>query len=253
MSSQTSDPPALRSILLGLFVLWQLLFMLGESTCQLVGTVTPEENSNVRTVLHPFCLVTGAYARLTAQGEHWGMFTPRPAPHSAYLVVELYDDAGAGPTLVLSDLLEPEDLDDYWQPLGSSDRLLKYQFELVKPSLVIDDAELRRLFPAESREFVFDVVRKNWQLIRAYLLWRLRKYEEDHGAVKPPASMVLAVKAYRTPLPGQSQSARSKPVLLPYARWVRALEDSPDFLPVEAYDIEAKRFHRLRREEEADD
>jgi hypothetical protein len=120
-------PPAPRSgkqVLLGLFVLWQLAFIvlinllsmlsraqrrLPEDLAPVADTVAPGWSGKAGHVHDAFNLVyevASRYAEATGQTQSWALFSPNTNPHCVYPMLELHwdDDAAraAGPVTLLA-------------------------------------------------------------------------------------------------------------------------------------------------------
>lgn len=221
------------------------------------------------------------WAECTGQYQVWWLFAPHFPSQVAFPAVELrWDDdalsdkgctsrvesltalAHSGtvgpevasgqrvprPPVRLLSLFDPKDPRSYVRLPGSNDRLFHYEGRLGLLLTYWDD-EAATKQQDEWRAAVRGRVQRQWKSIRAYLRWRLHEFRAQNPDVPEPKEMVLSIRIYRTPPPGQRSWDQYGPIEKPLARW-RPAEDGPaDYLPVEACDPFDRRFVSLPRAE----
>jgi hypothetical protein len=249
-------------LVLGLFVLWQLVFLLGlnfcEVTCHCLAWLPSAERafpdladaeSKARQRLDRVERAWNRWAEFTGQAQGWSLFAPDVWANVPFAAVELrWDDEPAGapaerPSVYLLSDNEPEDVHSYFR-VGRF-RLRKYegaldlnfQKEPDKSDAAMEDG---------WRQRIFDKVRREASTIRAYLEWRWRTYQAAHPDVETPKQVILHVRTYRIPPPpGPRPWMWGGPEDRPVARWRPGFAYPAGALPVEAYDLVAERFDVL--------
>src|SRR4051812_16227705 len=114
-------PPTLWQRLVGLFVAWQLLFLLAANAFFLLQRVAHREPGEPATPLtaaaETLPKLTWPYAQLTGQWQGWSLFAPNVPRHAALVFTELrWAD---GERVRIESTEQPDDLKHYWRPLGT--------------------------------------------------------------------------------------------------------------------------------------
>jgi hypothetical protein len=261
MHSATARRPGLAQIALGLLIVWQLLFLAAANLLPIVPHGEPEtaELSDSRCLppppdgggtLQPLIDLVGRgvhrWTKLTGQLQAWWLFAPTVPPQATFPLVELHWDGQAGqqtrPPVRLSSVLEPLDPTSYARLPGSHDRLFHYEIRLGLIFLFWNDKVVAE-HPEVCRTMLAERVRRQWQSMRAYLRWRSAQFLAEHPELPQPDEVILHIRVYRIPGPGQAQEG---PQEVPLARWRPAAEETPGRLPLEAWDPIARRFVELR-------
>jgi hypothetical protein len=222
--------------------------------------------------------ITDAWAHLTGQAQAWWLFAPDVPRSATFPIVELrWDDAvesipcmasltaslaatsgiqdailwsGLCPAPALSPVrlrtvLEPSDPRRYFRPQSSFDRLFHYETRL---GLIASNCNKQTL--AENTELwrsaFKERVRRQWRSMRAYLRWYVHHFQQEHPEAPPPKQAILIIRIYPIPEPGQVSVEWPAPWEQPLARWQPDAPPQPDSLPVEAFDLVAQRFIRLK-------
>lgn len=248
--------PAPAQVCLGLFVVGQLLFIVGANVVPLLRLESwrPAEEPGGRTALAG---VRGAahdtvrslddlatrWAHLTGQWQGWALYSG-VARQATFLCVDVCCD-GAAPVRLLS-AGEPENPARYFRPFLTS-RLGGYEFYLIAALVNWDDDAVAR-DPAAWRRGMADHLRDRWPALRAYLGWQLRRFRQEHPGHEP-RHLILSVRRYRTPGPNDSPGVWVGPSERPLLRWQPGAAAVPGCLPVELCDPVTGRFAPLPREE----
>jgi hypothetical protein len=250
--------------LTGLFILWQLAFLLGINACEVTRhflVSISEETGDVPALLDTekpqgkhFRQIERLFTRwaeFSNQPQSWSLFAPNVWSHIPFVAVELrWDEVPAGtpaaadalhpPVQLLSDN-EPADVAHY---LRTGDfRLRRFESSIdvgmpIDPDKSADDMQDR------WRQKTFDRVKDQAVAIRAYMEWRLSRYMADHSGVEQPKQVILIQRIYRIPAPDLPWRL-DPPEIHILARWRPGFAYAADALPVEVYDRLAERFDVL--------
>jgi hypothetical protein len=250
--------------LTGLFILWQLAFLLGINACEVtrhclvslsedtgdVPALLDAEKTQGRHFRQIERLFT-RWAEFSNQPQSWSLFAPNVWSHIPFVAVELrWDDEPPGapapadaphPSVILLSDNEPVDVAHY---LRSGDfRLRRFESSIdvgmpIDPDKSADDMQDR------WRQKTFDRVKDQAVAMRAYLEWRLGRYTAEHPAVARPKQVILLQRIYRIPDPDHPWKL-DPPEVHTLARWRPGFAYAADAMPVEVYDRLAARFDVL--------
>ncbi|MBY0523650.1 MAG: hypothetical protein K2R98_09625 [Gemmataceae bacterium] len=146
--NSTAPGPRPAQVFLGLFVVWQLTFMVMANYLQLVfpeNLVTEDEAADLLAKLPPpgpiekltrtaaGCLQSeaGRYAQVTGQGQSWWLFAAYPRQSTFPLIELRWSDPAAFPPVRLHGRFEPENPNAYFHAPGPGDRLFHYEANLT--------------------------------------------------------------------------------------------------------------------------
>jgi hypothetical protein len=223
MNASATPRPTAAQVLLGLFVLWQLFFL---PASNLTGLLlwAPPELAGEQPALEAVAAVTDRWGQTTGQVQNWRLFAPNVPAHAVFIAVELRWNEGAPlpagvPRVVrLPSFYEPPDPSHYFHPPGSSDRLFHYE-NVLGSALYAWDREAVSRRPVEWRQYLANNVRRQWPAQRAYLRWRLARFQCDHPGLPPPDEAILLTRLHPTSPPGRPFGSRPAVVEVPVARW----------------------------------
>jgi hypothetical protein len=259
MNANPPRRPSIAQVLLGLFVVWQLLFLFAANLVAFVPHGEPEEGelSDTRVIPAPknagpvqesinlVGAITHDWEQLTGQVQVWSLFAPEVPDQAPFAMVELRWDDPRGPAdhltvptpyapVRLRSYFEPEDLRNYFRIPSSFDRLFHYEVRLGLIYVKWNEQSLHEI-PETWRSVIEDRVRRQWRSIRAFLRLRSNQFLQQHPELPPPRQVLLIIRLYRAPGYGQDPVSWSGPYDLPLARWLPE-SDSSDSLPVEMCD-----------------
>ncbi len=258
---------AIRQVLLGLFVVWQLGFLAVANLMPFVphGTFQEGELSDARSnpqlpdmhgpaqdAINAISTVAEVWARGTGQVQAWWLFAPTFPDESVFPAVELrWDEPSTGavkekPTYApvrLGSIIEPENPRHYFHVPGSGDRLFHYEVRLGLIFWGWSEESLKE-HPDLWQQAIETRVRHQAKSIRAYLRWRVDRYLAEHRDLPPPKQAILFVRLYKTPPAGQ-QLAWKGPYELPLARWLPEQESTPGTLALQMCDPVTGSYKRL--------
>jgi hypothetical protein len=202
--------------LVGLFVVWQLIFLVAANVLFLLWPAVPQP-----------------YGNATGQWQGWSLYAPDVPKRAGFVAVELrWKDR---PAVKLRSDNEPDDLLHFFRPPGTG-RLLNYEahLRLVLLTWTPQDAAAE---PEVWRKEVADAVRRWGRPMQAYLGWRRDRYLRDHPGTPPPDELILWVRLYEIGPPGQTPWTWPGPTEVPLVRWRPGAPLREGYLPVEMYDV----------------
>ena len=255
-ATMRSPLPRQGSFLLGLFVVWQLVFLFVHNIFNFLQEQREEMRSNARTALRHFApdwpekkghvwnfmegstKLTHRWSQATLQLEQWSLFAPGIGTECFFPALLLSDeappDAPVEPEdaparyrvrgkIVLSDN-EPTDMRRYLR--WGNFRLRKFENALF-PYLHARKDES----PAETlerfRDKIKEYTKENAAMLGGYVRFRLKQKGEA-----PPRQLILLMRHYTLTGPDQVNFVEG-PFTLPFARWQpQAGEDIEYFDPV---------------------
>ncbi len=218
---QPTPRPSLASLLLGGFVVWQLLFLFLDNAFDYLAWRTHADG--------PTNALTSAfkeYGRLTGQTQYWRLFAPGVERDSTFATVELVED---GEKRTLLSRFDPA-AGPRSRRFGADDRL--YNCE--------QNVTLRLYLPweagntAENQAERVDALRRRWRPALAYMLWRADEERQRHPEMAAPREVILSVRVY-----SEGAAVETRPL----ARW-RLGGDLMEDVPLEVYDPGERRFAR---------
>jgi hypothetical protein len=242
--------PGTVSVLLGLFILWQLFFLLASNFLSMATTVRGD--TNYQKALPPDAIgvieqtapgwlnkeghlydfgdlirkITERWGEFVGQTQSWSLFAPEITTQITFVAVELrWDDPngkGKGedqvphqPEPLLSDN-EPRDPRSYFK--AGMFRLRKYEGSLDMVLRIWED-ETPKKAAKRWGERIKEKVNKEWDTIPAYLKMRYEEFKKKHPDVPPPRQVVLKVRRYSIPDPAHfSEEWYGKVHVVPLAR-----------------------------------
>jgi hypothetical protein len=283
MDTPTPRSPTTAQVLLGLFIVGQLLFLLAANLLGMAENVRPyleeqqpDEPSDSleecvlqagRTVaahvapgwthreghlydaLTVLSGLTSRWSQATGQPQDWSLFAPSVYRVTTFVAVQFrWDTDGESdvppPQLLLSDN-EPDDLASFFR-VGKF-RLRRYESNLDLVLSCRDDKIVEGQVDA-WRERIAGKVRYNWAAMRAYMQWRLRVFQQRNPEAPLPTQVILVVRVYRIPSPEEPAPPTfwARPEERPLARWRPAGEVEDGYLPIEMFNPVVERFEPLK-------
>jgi hypothetical protein len=267
---------------LGLFVLWQVIFLIGLNLCQVgrhyieyvpgmaetfPSLASPDTAARQR--LATFEQVATRWLELTGQVQSWELFAPNVWYDIPFVAVELrWDEApngarsAAGLVATLAGM-QPLPAASAWiaaAPSASVYLLSDNEPRDIHHYFRMGRFRLRRLEGQIDKDFyvppdktaedmtdqwrreVFDRVRSQSAVMRVYLEWRWNRYHAEHPDCATPKQVILHVRLYRIPPPDTAPWVWEGPEDRPLARWRPHVRYVPGRPQVEVYDLIAERF-----------
>ncbi|MFL5241794.1 MAG: hypothetical protein ACJ8FY_06775 [Gemmataceae bacterium] len=257
----------LFAVLLGLFVLGQVIFFLAANLLGFLPTLRDnlqdtawaralapdwlDKKGRADEVLIKATAVCQRWQELTGQPENWSLFAPNVSNDIWFVRVEMdwRDSDSSAPDGALQPVScfsenEPPDPNRFFR-VG---RFRIRRYEMTVEAHVYKEADkLPEDRAADWRDTIREKVRKDWDNMQAYLHYRLRRFHEQRPDLPTPRQLVLIVRHYVIPPPSQAPFSWEVPEEVPIARWRLADPPSDEYLPIEAYDPVTCRFELVAR------
>jgi hypothetical protein len=229
-----------------LFVLWQLAFLVGRNFLVLFEGIRVhlpadlqsdadrllpgwrEGGTPATTVLDKARHVTLAWSEATAQPQDWALFAPEPCREVAFPALELRWQKPERSVWLLS-TNEPVNRTAFLR-IGLF-RLRRYESNL-SPLLTSDSEDTKKRW----RDQIEQKLRTDWDTVLAYMKWRWRHFEAEHPGCPLPQEIILHLRRYRIPPPGQTRWDWQVLATLPEARWRQDQKRPQQAVPVERWD-----------------
>jgi hypothetical protein len=245
-----------KRILLGLFVIWQLLFLFMSNVLPLIphgrqehDELTDDINLHgqatsiepVQRIIEGVSGVSDRWMEATGQLQGWSLFAPIFPPQAGFVAVEFRWQDGSHD--LVKSRFEPADPLRYSRPPGTYERLFNYESRFVILPAFWPESKLGpdgRPWELEWAEAITERVRVQWKSMRAYLRWQRDRYMREHPNLPPPEEAILLVDLYITPGPEDRPWAPKGPVSRHLARWQLEVSPPPGFLPIEVCTDPAK-------------
>lgn len=241
MESSPPRMPTNAQVLLGLFIVWQLLFLgaangaklldqfrsdlKGDPCVEAVALGWTAKKGHVYDAEEVITGLTARWAQLTGQPQNWGLFSPNVASYIPFIAVEFRWDDDPCPAAAVAPLATDD-------PLAAITLTAAASGTAHPPVLLLSDNEpqdVRRFFRVgkfrlrkyESnldvtlvprgvegkpdldswREKIESKVRREWDAIQGYLRWRQQALQRECPELPRPRQIVLLVRQYRIPPP----------------------------------------------------
>lgn len=243
MDAPAPHRPRLSQVLLGVFILWQLFFvlalnytqiMLGPADQPLVRLPDEGPPGLVERAADLVRRVTQHWAQLTGQYQSWWLFAFAPHDSNFPLVELRWDDLARAPVR-LHAFQEPTDPAAYFRAPNGGDRLFHYEMNVEitykpwsrDPDKPVTDFDLGRWL---------ERARHRWPAVCAYLRWRLELWQQENPGTPPPTEIRLYSRSYPTPPPGTTPWQRAAPKDRPIFRWRPGVPPAPGCAPLDVFD-----------------
>jgi hypothetical protein len=257
----SSQPPAARQVLLGIFIVGQLFFLL---TSNLIGFLKdkrtelgpgprqaaealapgwPEEKGHLWHALEHLTKTDKMWAETTGQFQIWSLFAPTIGRECVFPAVELRWDDDAEPELLLSEQ-EPVNLESYF-------RVGKFRMRRYENMLVITLRPEADETPEKTRERWSEAIHSHVadyaDIIQGYLRWRVGQAAARRPGRPPPRQMILQFRRYYINDYDKAPPYWQGPFIVPVARWQPAMARDATHQPLEWYDPAVQHFKSLRQ------
>jgi hypothetical protein len=245
----------ISQVCLGLFIVWQVVFIVGNSLLQMIRDAREIENEDAVNLLSLLTLdlpkekgpgyqaLKGFHhwAEVTGQEQGWSLFAPGIEDQARFLHAVLYWTDGREP-VTLPSLTEPADLKAFFR-WGYS-RLRKYE-SYLGAYFYIREKETAEQANTRWQKFIQRRVWRQSDYLPGYLVCRWRTYKDEHPNCPTPAQIQMHVVTWQIPTPGSEPWFWQKPVTMPFAR-IRLNADGSIQGGVQAYNPVSKQFDDLQ-------
>ena len=264
-----SQTPTQRSVLLGLFVVVQLVFLIVQNAFTMLQEARPGMPPEVRDVVQQIApdwpdrkghlwdfmegstTLTNRWSQATLQLQTWSLFAPNVGKDCVFPALLLSDDDpadtrfpaidwpvdfGTRGKVVLSDN-EPADLMRYvrWGHF----RLRRFENNLVIYLTPRDDEK-----PGETAERFRDRIKESVSdqadVLLAYLRWRL-----ERATPASPRQVILLMRRYTLKGPDAGRDFFTGPFTIPVARWRPDAPERPARQMLDYFNPVSQRFESL--------
>lgn len=250
MDKPTQSRPTLAQVGLGLFILWQIIFMISANLLGMIPHGRPEEDElsdyrvtaietadrgHAQRAVDALAEVTDCWGQGTGQMQAWWLFAPTFPLQATFPLVELSWDDGQTPPVRLATFDEPENPYAYFRPLGSGDRLFHYEVRLGLLFTTWSPESFAKLGP-QWRDGIAQRIRRQWKSMQAYIRWRTNQFEHEHPELPPPSQAILRLRVFRSPSVDEKPPTWAPPAEVCVARWRIGVTPAPGMLPLEMCD-----------------
>jgi hypothetical protein len=248
-TANAKTPPGIKSILLGLFVLFQLIYLPLSNLIQFVprdmpkptgefdirkqreGTVT--DNQQIQGAINGVGTFLDRYGELSGQVQYWSLFAPEFGRQTIFPVVEFeFGDGDERYRMRFEPHYLRTDPSSYLRWPRPDSRLVGYEFLLASVYWDYSEDSLRENGPV-WRDAIREHVRRQQKPLDAYFRFSLAMLKRQHPDLPEPHAGVLRVWIHPSPKPGESN--RPPAYSMPLAR------GTPQSA-IEAYDPIEKSF-----------
>ncbi|MBX9790260.1 MAG: hypothetical protein K2Y37_15185 [Pirellulales bacterium] len=227
MPKNRSGCNGITSICAGLFIVWQLVFVLAANLVGILRGVPPEvvryemadgawRESLDRTAARPnatsdsgaassgIVWLTDRWSEATGQWQGWAMFAPNVPMSSYFLATTLrWNDAElsrAPRKVVLPSPFEPANPHAFFIPALPTSRRFNFEWRLALGIEICKSRDEAGRVGGDTMQH--DTQLREWMArqaepLRAYARVRLQEWSADHPAVPPADEVILSVGEYR--------------------------------------------------------
>jgi hypothetical protein len=242
----------LRSILLGVFILWELFYLPAANLIKLRPVRLPPHRGELdddvqlradessagpgQAVRDGLAWVLSRWGELTGQTQGWSLFAPTFG-RQASLPVVTFDPGPLGPQLgMIRSEFAPANPDLFFRMPWPSCRLYNYEYRLALLYWSWDeDSYWRRR--DEWDEALRQRVRWQNRSMLAYLRWRRDQFVRANPNLPAPTAVVLSAELIPSPPPSDPYQIRKWIRRFLIARWLPNSPPPPGRLPVQAFDL----------------
>jgi hypothetical protein len=242
-------------VCLGLFILWQVFFVVGNNVLQFIQDCNELEDEETVRLISLLTLdlpnekgpggqllqTLVRWEEATGQEQSWSMFAPAVPERFRFLRVQFHWEDGR-PPVVFPSATEPLDLARFfrWGQL----RLRKYESHVgvhysVWDAESIDDARKR------WRRLNQRMAHKQAEHLPCYLMCRWRDYQVEHPECPTPGEIQLHIVCWEIPPPDGDPWFWKGPIQMAFAR-LRLNPDGSRNGAVQPYNPLSKQFDDLQ-------
>jgi hypothetical protein len=244
MNATLPTRPSLMQIVLGVFIVGQLLFLIGGNATHfmLFGHSESDPPPTVLTPVIALDKLASGWEQVSGQGQNWRLFAPLVPARAMFLTVQERHAAGLGPSdcvRLLPSAFEPREETPALfgllavHPYGAGDRVFHQEMTLAQPLVAWDQQRVLEQ-PVEWRDYLRASIHRDWQAYLTYLCWRA-----TDGGKEQARDLVLFMRIYP---PARRSSTSEAPAEVPVVRWRPGQQPPRGFLPLDYFDNVLGRF-----------
>jgi hypothetical protein len=230
-------------VLLGVFILFELIYLPAANVIKLVPLRLPESRGEldddiqlrgkayvepVQRALDGLGAAMCRWGELTGQAQGWSLFAPLFGHQASLPSVWMSPETLNSPFL-------PDDPNFYFRWPSPRCRLFNYEYRLTLLYWTWSE-ESERDRPEEWRKAAVDRVRRQNRSMLAYLRWRTAPYFTALPSVPPNLTVTLWAELVPSPPPADPSAMRKPPDSQMLARWLPGQVSPSGWLPVQAFD-----------------
>jgi hypothetical protein len=250
---------SLPSLLLGIFILWELLYLPAANVIKLLPVrlaahkgelddevqLPADESAHgpAQAVRDGLAFGLSRWGELTGQTQGWALFAPTFGHQASLPVVAIQQPGALLPVRVqLQSPFKPVDPHVYFRSLWPSCRLFNYEYRLALLFWRWDNEKMSNgsyfsEHREEWRQAAFQRVRWQNRSMQAYMRWRVDKYLRENPQAIAPATVALGVETIPSPPPDSPFAFRRDGPWFWLALWSPKAAVPPGNLPVQAIDL----------------
>ena len=261
--ANATSRPGLKSVLLGLFVLFQLIYLPLSNLMQLVPREMPEHRGeldirvqregtatnqrSIQEAINGLGTCLDRYGELSGQVQAWSLFAPDFGTQTIYPIAEFEFGEGQERFLMRNEpLVLRADPERYLRWPGPNSRLVGSEFLLGVVYWRFSEESLQQRGP-EWQKAVREHVRRQQKSLEAWFRLNLAMLKRTHPNLPEPKAGILRVWIHPSPEPGERE--RPPAFTMPLARWIPGRDPHDRNLPIDAYDPVTKEFVALQRDQ----
>ena len=268
-AATSPDAPKQRSVLLGLFVVLQLVFLIVHNSFTMLQEARPNMSAETREIVAQFApdwpdrkghvwglmegstTLTNRWSQATLQLQNWSLFAPNVGIDCVFPALLLSDDEPPDAPLGQNDspahfdvrgkivLSENEPADPTSYVRWGHFRLRRFEGNLVtylSPQENETPAETAERFRDRIKAYVSDYP----ELLLGYMRWRFQQSKEPS-----PRQVILLMRRYTIKSPDAGADFYSGPYTMPVARWRPGAPERSARQVLEYFDPVTRRFASL--------
>ena len=232
-SAPENRKPGWRSVLLGVFVLFQVVYLPLANLIQLVPREIPVEKGELdihiqregkatdlqwaQRGINGLGSAIDRWGEMSGQVQAWKLFAEFETQSVFPIVDCITDDGKTISRMPINPEYFPSDPAHYFRWPGARSRLASYSF-LLADIYGQYNPESLKTHGDQWRDAVFQDVRRQQRSLEAYFRFALKRFHELNPAARMPGEMILRVLVIPSPTPGSSTFPGRFTV--PLARWV---------------------------------
>jgi hypothetical protein len=243
MNEPQSKTPRWVRVLVGVFVVWQLVFLMTVNLTNFLeeeGRLKDRQSRSVNLMLNVQRLMH-FWSDSTLQREYWGLFREIPK-QSRFPAVELAwrEPQQGEPTLLLRSFEEPDNPGNFLMLNPLTDRLHNHEVSL---ELIFDAWETRAAIvePDQREKALAELIRVWYRPLWAYMQRRIEQHRLSHPNMPAPTEAILLWRVYPALAPGEDGPPKG-PIRREVVRWRASRPVDPESIPLEVYDPQGNRY-----------
>lgn len=228
MPTRIPQAVTFRQRALGLFVIWQICFIVAQSAY--VHLLPKNWN--------PGRQLFGRWAEISAQWQSWAFFSNYTSPQCSFVEVDLH---WPNEVVCLHSIFEPENPNRFFHPVLKSHRRFNFEWKLTANQNNWDESVVAAAPAGTWQKQMARILEVRGDAIFSLLRWHVRNFRNQHPEAPIPTEVVLKVRLYQKSIFESLASVSAAPVERPFIRWRPGCEPPIRFWPIEVFDPQSGR------------